>query len=75
MTPKQKIKEMRSAIDAMEIAMMGWPELLDIPENCALDETDSDDIELEVKITWGHLRRVLGALEECTRIINSDEFR
>jgi hypothetical protein len=27
-----RILEMRNAIDAMEMAMMGWPELIDLPE-------------------------------------------
>lgn len=67
-------REMRHSIDMLEGAMMGWSELLDLPESCALDESDSDDIEIEVKVTWGQLRRVLGALEEQTRIINSEYF-
>ena len=74
MTLKQKAKDMRHAIDMMEGAMMGWDELMDLPENCALDESDSDDLELEVKVTWKHLRRVLSAVGECNRIINSDEY-
>jgi hypothetical protein len=73
-TLKQKAKDMRHAIDMMEGAMMGWDELMDMPENCALDENDADDLELEVKITWKHLRRVLSAVSECNRIINSDEY-
>jgi hypothetical protein len=74
MTLKQKAEIMRNAIDAIKLAMQGWPELLELPDNCALDESDADDLELEVKITWKHLRQVLSAVDECNRIMNSDEF-
>ena len=32
MTNAEKARAMRAAIDAMETAMMGWPELIDLPE-------------------------------------------
>lgn len=65
------LPDMRHAVDMIEGALMGWDDLLDTPENCALDETDDDAIELEIKVTWGQLRRVLAALAQCTGIINS----
>jgi hypothetical protein len=71
---ERRAKEMRHAIDMMEGAMMGWDELMDLPENCSLDNSDNPELELEVKITWKHLQRVLGALSECTRIINLEEY-
>lgn len=74
MTLEDKAKEMRHAIDMIESAMMGWDELLDLPEKCAMDDSDDDGIELKVGVTWGQLRRVLVALEDCTRIINSQEY-
>jgi len=72
---RERAKEMRSAIDALESAMMGWTALLDLPENCSLDKSDSPDLELKVTIVWGQLQRILNALQECTRIINSEEYR
>ena len=74
MNLEQKAKQMRHAIDMMESAMMGWDALLDLSEYGALDDDDDADMELKIKVTWGCLRHVLGALSELTRIITSDEY-
>ena len=73
---KQMAKEMRSAIDAMELAMMGWPALVNLPEKWGKEGGPRHRDELGVKIpgNCGQVYRVCDALAELTRIINSDEY-
>jgi hypothetical protein len=62
---------MRNAIDMIEGALMGFGDLVDLPD---VFEGARDDLKLQVPVTLGELRRVCTALTECTRIINSEEF-
>lgn len=67
----RKSREMRSAIDLMEGALMGYGELTALPD---LFEGARDDLVIHPKVTVGEMRRVCEALSECTRIVNADEF-
>jgi hypothetical protein len=69
--PNRKAREMRSAIDMIEGALMGAGELIDLPD---LFDDARDDLALNPKITLGQIRRITRALSECTRIINSSEY-
>ncbi len=71
MTLQQKAKEMRNAIDALELALMGFGKLVELPE---LFEDADEGTALAMPVTVGQVRRVCTALSECTRIINSDEY-
>ena len=73
---KKMARKMRSAIDAMELAMMGWPELVDLPEKWGTHGGPPHDDKLGVMISGncGQVYRVCDALAELTRIINSDEY-
>lgn len=81
---RSMVRTMRAAIDDLEGALMGWPELIDFParwegvENTA-DIVGSDNrlrpnIRVHVNATAGQVYRVCDALVEHTRIINSDEY-
>lgn len=63
--------EMRNAIDALESALMGYGDLVDLPRTFI---GARDDLKLAPPVTAGQMRRVCDALAECTRIINSEEF-
>lgn len=67
----QRAREMRTAIDLIEGALMRFGELVDLPP---LFEGTRPEVVLTPKVTVGQMRGVCGALEECTRIINSDEY-
>jgi transcriptional regulator with XRE-family HTH domain len=69
----ERAKEMRNAIDAMELAMMGWPELVDLPEKWG-EPRHRSELAVSVPGTAGQVYRICDALEELTRIINSDEY-
>jgi hypothetical protein len=71
MTPKQQAKDMRHAIDMLEVALMGMGNLVELPE---LFEDADDGTALAMPVTVGQVRRVCTALAECTRIINSDDY-
>jgi hypothetical protein len=66
-----KAKEMRNAIDMIEGALMGFGDLVDLPD---LFEGQRDDLQLHIRVTVGQMRRVCKALEECTRIINDETY-
>jgi hypothetical protein len=71
MTDKQKAKEMRHAIDMIEGAMMGLGNFVELPR---VFEDVPDHLEIAPKMTVGQMRCVCHALEECTRIVNSDDY-
>lgn len=73
MTPQEKARDMRSAIDAMELAMMGWPELVDLPERWG-EPRHRPDLKVSVPGTTEQVYRICDALSELTRIINSPEY-
>jgi hypothetical protein len=73
MTDKEKARDMRSAIDVMELAMMGWPELTECPEKWG-EPRHRDDLGVKIPGTCGQVYRICDALAELTRIINSDEY-
>lgn len=73
MTLEQKAKDMRAAIDAMEIAMMGFGDIVDLPRKWG-EPRHRDDIGVKLPVTAGQVYRVTDALAELTRIINSPEY-
>lgn len=73
MTNQEKLRDMRNAIDAMELAMMGWPELVDMPETWG-EPRHREDLRVSIPGNAGQVYRICDALEELTRIINSDDY-
>ena len=73
MTDKERLRDMRNAIDFLENAMMGWPELVDLPERWG-EPRHRDDLRVSVPGTAGQVYRICDALAELTRIINSREY-
>lgn len=73
MTDKERLRDMRDAIDMMELAMMGWPELIDLPEKWG-EPRHHDELGVKVPGNCGQVYRICDALAELTRIINSDEY-
>ncbi len=73
MTLEEKARDMRNAIDRMELAMMGFGVLIDLPRQWG-EPRHRDGIGVELKVTCGQVYEVCDALEELTRIINSDEY-
>jgi hypothetical protein len=73
MTNEEKARDMRSAIDAMELAMMGCPELIELPEKWG-EPRHRPELGARVPMTAGQVYRICDALAELTRIINSDEY-
>ena len=74
MTLEEKARDMRSAIDAMELALMGFGDLVDLPEKWG-EPKHRDDLSVKLLTTTGQVYRVCDALAELTRIINSEEYR
>jgi hypothetical protein len=71
MTLKEKARDMRNAIDMIEGAMMGLGDFVELPRVFA---DSPDGLKIAPKMTVGQMRRVCAALQECTRIINSDDY-
>lgn len=69
----QKAKEMRNAIDGIESALMGFDNLVDLPEKWGEPRFGSH-VKATIVATAGEVYRVTDALAECTRIINSAEY-
>lgn len=74
MTLKEKAKVMRAAIDRMELALMGMPGLVDLPEQWK-EPRHPAELGVNVRTNCGEVYRVTDALAELNRIINSDEFQ
>lgn len=70
---KKMAKNMRSAIDQMEMAMMGWPELIDLPARWG-EPRHRLELGIKVRGTAAQVYAVTDALKELTRIINSDAY-
>jgi hypothetical protein len=70
----QKARDMRNSIDAMEIALMGWPELINLPKTWG-EPRHRPGLGVKVPGTTAQVYRICDALAELTRIINSDEYR
>jgi hypothetical protein len=71
MTLEQKAREMRSALDAIELALMGVEEFPELP---ALFETTGENVTIILRMTVGTMRQICTALDECNRIVNSPDF-
>ncbi len=69
---ERKAAKMRSAIDMIEGALMGFGDMLEVND---LFAGARPDLSVKVSVTLAELRRVTSACAECTRIINSDEFK
>ena len=67
----QKAADMRHAIDMIEGALMVCSDFVEMPR---VFDGSHDELQIAPKMTVGQMRRVCAALEECTRIINSDEY-
>ena len=72
MSVREIVREMRDAIDGIEGALMGLGDFVDLPD---LFDGCRDDMEIAPRMTVGEMRRVCKALEKCTRIINSPEYK
>lgn len=70
---EQQVKEMRHAIDQIELALMGFGELVDLPERWG-EPRMGDHVRPLLDVKVSDVYRVCDALVECTRIINSDEY-
>ena len=73
MTLKEKARDMRNAINDMELALMGAPELIDLPERWG-EPRFMDHIYTTINIKASQVYRIGDALSELTRIINSPEY-
>lgn len=73
MTLKEKARDMRNAIDAMDLALHGWPELIDLPEKWG-EPRHRPDLGVKVPGTTAQVYQICDALAEINRIINSDEY-
>lgn len=73
MDDAERLRDMRSAIDAMELAMMGWPELIELPEKWG-EPRHRPDLGVRVPATAEQIYRVCDALAELNRIINSPDY-
>ena len=73
MTWKDMAREMRHAIDQMELAMMGT-ELVDLPRKWG-EPRHREDLSVSPKMTAGQVYRICDAVSELTRIIHDPEFQ
>lgn len=72
MTLEQKAREMRNALDGIELALMGFEDnLLELYE---LFATTGDHVIVRPKIKVESLRQLATALTECNRIVNTADF-
>lgn len=71
MTSKQKYTAMRNAINDIGLALHGIDHLEEVQ---ALFQDARDDLLIKVEMSMATFRQICSALDECNRIINSDEF-
>jgi hypothetical protein len=71
MTHAQKVREMRNAIDAIDLALHSD---VDWEKQRTLFEDARDDLKIRIEMTVQNLRQLCDAKDECNRIINSTEF-
>ena len=69
----RQAREMRLAIDMIEIALMGFGDLVDLPRKWG-EPRHPADLRISLPVNAGQVYRVCDALSECTRIINSDDY-
>lgn len=71
MTLKQKALEMRTALDGIELALMGvgdWTALRTLWRDAR------NDLNIKVEMPVASLRQLCDALDECNRIVNEPEY-
>lgn len=73
MTLLEKAKVMRAAIDKMELALMGFGNLYELPRMWG-EPRHPAELGATIKTTCGEIYRVSDALDELNRIVNSDDF-
>ena len=73
LTLKQKAKDMRNAIDRMELALMGFGDLVELPRRWG-EPRMGNHVRPLLELNAGQVYEVCDALEELTRIINSNEY-
>jgi hypothetical protein len=73
LTIVDQAQDMFAAIDAIEGALMG-AEGFPIEKFETLWAGTDDEVVLSVRIKVGQMRRIIKALAECTRIVNSDQY-
>ena len=71
MSLTQKIREMRNAIDGIDLAFHGD---VDWEKQRTLFDDARDDLKIKIEMTVQDLRQLCDAKDECNRIINSPEF-
>ena len=71
MTRNEQYTEMRNAIDGIELALQGIHHLDELQ---ALWQDARDDLKIKIEMDVGTFRQICTALDECNRIINSDDF-
>jgi len=65
------IREMRNAIDGIDLALHGIDHL---DELRTLWQDGRDDLTIKVEMDLGTFRQICDALDECNRVINSPEY-
>ena len=71
MTLEQKAKEMRDALDGIELALCG----IDGLDRARRLWDDADvDVTIKLEMSAATLRQLGRAFDECNRIMNSPEF-
>jgi len=76
---KESAARMRAALGAMEGAMYGCDDLIDLKETWEDDgpmASDGhkvrDELLLEPRLKWGELKRIFAALDELNAIVNDE---
>lgn len=68
-----KAMAMRSAIDKMELALIGMDQVTELPEKWG-DPRHPIELGVNLRTTCGEVYRVVDAWAELNRIINSPDF-
>lgn len=78
---RAKAFRMRNAIGAMEGAMFGCDDLIDLKETwedagpaTAEGHAPRDDLLLHPRLRWGELKHIFAVLDELNTIVNDDAF-
>lgn len=70
----ERALEMRNAIDQIELALNGWPEVMDLPEMWGEPRHHRELGLRDIKGNCGQVYQIYDAFQELNRIINSDDF-
>jgi len=73
LTLKQQAKDMRAAIDSIELALMGFGDLVELPHRWG-EPRMGKHVRPLLDVNAEQVYQVCDALEECTRIINSPDY-